>query len=372
MNSYRRNRKVVAKEAAGWFVANRKSPDARQREKFDHWLRESPDHVAEYLGVSQVSRELGRLEDDPAFSLDTLLERVQAEAADDGGEEEDEEDDHAQPISRDFGRPARGSRLLPVFGALVAVAAAGLVAVVGLHFFTLTPKPTPVVTAQVPRSPVHISTGHGEQLTRRLADGSVIHLNSDTEVIVAYSSIARDLSVKRGQAVFEVVHDASRPFHVDAGPAAIVDIGTRFDVYVQGESALVTVLEGRVSVKKQPIAGVSTGKHAGPPELLLGAGEQVRIDNGALPDAAAHVDAQQATAWLRHEIAFEHQPLGDVVAEFNRYNRTPIEVVTPELRTIEISGVFAQDDTDSFIVFLRSLDGVGVEVREDRVRVYRR
>jgi transmembrane sensor len=371
VNSYRRNRKVVAK-AADWFVANRESPDARQREKFDHWLRESPDHVEEYLGVSQIARELGRLEDDPAFSLDTLLERAQAEAADDDGEEEDEEDDDAGPIPRDLTRPARGSRLLQVFGALVVVAAAGLVAVAGLHFLTLTPKPTPVVTAQVRRAPEHISTGHGEQLTRRLADGSLMQLNSDTEVIVAYDSNARDLSVERGQVVFEVVHDASRPFHVYAGSAEIVDIGTRFDVYVQSESARVTVLEGQVSVKKQPMLGIATGKHTGPPELLLGAGQQVRIDNGALPEAAAHVDAQRATAWTRHQIDFEHQPLGDVVAEFNRYNRTPIEVGTPELRTLEISGVFAQDDTESFIAFLRSLDGVGVEVRQDRIQVYRR
>jgi ferric-dicitrate binding protein FerR (iron transport regulator) len=37
-----------------------------------------------------------------------------------------------------------------------------------------------------------------------------------------------------------------------------------------------------------------------------------------------------------------------------------------------VSGVFAADDTDSFIDFLRSLDGVQVEVTSARIRVSRK
>jgi hypothetical protein len=48
----------------------------------------------------------------------------------------------------------------------------------------------------------------------------------------------------------------------------------------------------------------------------------------------------------------------------------PIEIETPTLRTLRVSGVFAADDTDSFIVFLRSLEGVGVEVTSTRIRVF--
>ena len=47
----------------------------------------------------------------------------------------------------------------------------------------------------------------------------------------------------------------------------------------------------------------------------------------------------------------------------------PPPLVQPALRALEISGVFATDDTEAFIAFLRSLDGVHVEVTATRIRV---
>jgi transmembrane sensor len=58
-----------------------------------------------------------------------------------------------------------------------------------------------------------------------------------------------------------------------------------------------------------------------------------------------------------------------VASEFNRYAPTPFEITTPALRALEISGVFATDDPQAFIAFLRSLDGVRVEVTATRIRV---
>jgi hypothetical protein len=49
----------------------------------------------------------------------------------------------------------------------------------------------------------------------------------------------------------------------------------------------------------------------------------------------------------------------------------PIEIVTPELRNLHISGVFSTDDSEAFIAFLRSLKGVRVEVTATRIRVSR-
>ena len=68
---------------------------------------------------------------------------------------------------------------------------------------------------------------------------------------------------------------------------------------------------------------------------------------------------------------FDHEPLEHVAAEFNRYGPKPIEIATPALRNLQISGVFATDDPEAFIAFLRSLKGVRVEVTETRVRVSR-
>jgi transmembrane sensor len=86
--------------------------------------------------------------------------------------------------------------------------------------------------------------------------------------------------------------------------------------------------------------------------------------------APVAVDAERTTAWLRREIVFDHEPLERVAAEYNRYSAKPIEIATPALRNLQISGVFATDDTEAFITFLRSLNGVRVEVTETRIRVW--
>jgi len=75
------------------------------------------------------------------------------------------------------------------------------------------------------------------------------------------------------------------------------------------------------------------------------------------------------TAWLRHQIVCQNEPLEQVAAEFNRYNPTPIEIDSANLRTLQVTGVFGANDTESFVAFLRSLDGVQVEVTPTRIRV---
>jgi ferric-dicitrate binding protein FerR (iron transport regulator) len=58
-----------------------------------------------------------------------------------------------------------------------------------------------------------------------------------------------------------------------------------------------------------------------------------------------------------------------VTREFNRYAPTPFEITTPALQDLKISGVFATDDTEAFIAFLRSLKGVHVEVTPTRILI---
>jgi transmembrane sensor len=95
------------------------------------------------------------------------------------------------------------------------------------------------------------------------------------------------------------------------------------------------------------------------------------VAEGEWPATPKAVDAESTIAWLRKEIVFDHEPLDHVVAEFNRYAAKPIEVATPALRNLQISGVFSTDDTDAFIAFLRSLKGVQVEVSATQIRVTR-
>jgi len=199
-----------------------------------------------------------------------------------------------------------------------------------------------------------------------------VHLNTDSAVTIRYLETERLVTLTSGEAVFEVAHDPDRSFLVLAGPAKVVAIGTKFDVRLGHASTTVTVIEGRVAVGPSPtLEKLSANSNQGRalPFVQLDADQQVNVPEEGGPVTPVAVDAKRATAWLHRQIMFEREPLGRVATEFNRYSLKPIEIVTPALRNLEISGVFATDDTGAFIAFLRSLDHVRVEVTATRIRV---
>jgi transmembrane sensor len=219
---------------------------------------------------------------------------------------------------------------------------------------------------------LHFATRHGEQLNRRLADNSILHLDTDSAVTIRYDKNERLVMLTSGQADFEVAHKADRTFRVIAGSAEVVDLGTKFDVRLEHDSTVVTVVEGRVAVGTSPTLeklGTNSNQSQATRFIQLSANQQIRVAEGEWPAMPVTVDPQRTTAWLRREIVFDHEPLEHVAAEYNRYTAKPIEIATPALRNLQISGVFATDDPDAFIAFLRSLKGVRVDVTPTRIRV---
>lgn len=337
-----RVRTGIAELAGEWFVANDEGAlDARDSAALAAWLRASPAHIEEFLGVSAIARDLKAASSDPEYSLEAILARARAEAA--------------PAIVRDKSPRAW-------FLTATAAAACALLSL-GVLLLRDSRHAEPPAAANAVAT-LHFKTGRGEQLTRVLADRSVLHLNTDSAVNVSYAGNERRVLLLAGQAAFEVTHQAGRPFRVIAGATEVVDLGTQFDVRMGHDTTVITVVEGRVAVAP------SVSAQSRPP-ISLSAGEQISVSEGEWPVAPTSVDTQRVTAWLRREIVFDHEPLENVAAEYNRYTSKPIEIATPTLRGLQITGVFSTDDPDAFIAFLRSLKSVQVEVTDTRIRVSR-
>ncbi|TLZ27866.1 MAG: DUF4880 domain-containing protein [Gammaproteobacteria bacterium] len=354
-------RAAIAEQAGEWLVTNDDGPlEARDCAALTAWLKASPVHVEEFLGVSVIARDLREARSDPEYSLETVLAHARTE-----------DDTPVQPL---WPRVITAVRDLPSRRWLTAAAAMAAVAV-SLGLFSLwNVRPIAEVSAPGIIAALHFETRHGEQLSRRLVDDSVLHLNTDSAVTVRYDKKQRLVTLTAGQADFEVAHDPERAFRVFAGSAEVVAIGTKFDVRLEHDSTVVTVVEGRVAVGPSPLLkklGPHSGQNHPPRFVQLGADQQIRVAADEWPATPAAVDAQRTTAWLHRQIVFDQEPLERVAAEFNRYAPKPIEIATPALRNLEISGVFATDDTEAFIAFLRSLTGVRVEVTTTRIRVSR-
>ena len=348
-------RDAIAAQASEWFVVNDETPlVGEDSAALVAWLKASPQHVEEFLGVAGVARDLHAAGADAAYSIDALLARARAE-------------EPAGPsAARTFAAIVRAPLRTWGFAVLTA-AALGLLGIGVLWQLRMARQ----VAVQPASAAVQVQSRHGEQRTYRLADGSLLHLNTDSAVTVRYGRTERRIELEAGEAAFEVRHDADRVFRVVAGPAVVVDLGTRFDVRLRPDTAVITVVEGRVAVEPSPDVGKGgvPGLNHPPHAVEMSANQQLSVTRGRWPAEAANVDALHTTAWLHRQIVFDHERLERVAAEFNRYAAKPIEITSPELRDLEVSGVFSTDDPEEILAFLRSLEGVRVEVTASQIRV---
>jgi transmembrane sensor len=334
-------RMAIAEQASEWFVENRGGPlDRGARSRFMAWLQTSPVHVGEYLSLVGLVRDLDTAANTTEIPLETLLARARAEA---------------DPVTMlNVSTPLPAPITTPRHRARDwSLAAAAALAVLAATLW-LTRDGERFGLAKT------YTTAHGEQSERVLPDGSVLHLNTDSEATVRYLRRERVLDVRRGEAFVLVAHESERRFRVAAGNAQILAVGTQFDVYRKSEAVLVTVVEGTVTVNTGP-------PQRTPSALPVGAGYQVEV--GGQVGAPRPVDARAAVAWLKRQIAFEDEPLAEVAAEFNRYGGVVLEIDDDTIRALRISGVFDAYDTDSFAAFLETLHGVVVQKTPTRIRV---
>jgi transmembrane sensor len=337
-------RSAISQLAADWFAAHRGGPlSPADREEFLGWLKASPIHIEEYLGVAALEPILRDAARDPSISVAALKELALS-------------DDDATVV--DLVSPASLARSAPPRSAWrvwLGIAAVVILSLGGLYAFWQT------IAERWPVSKTY-ATAHGKRQTWRLSDGSLIHLDTDTAVTVRLSATERVVELDRGQIAVTVRHDARRPFHVRAGAADAVAVGTEFDVYRTAAATTVTVLAGVVAVSVPETAERT---------LQVGAGQKVSIVQGLLPLAASPANPREASAWLEGKIAFEQRPLGEVAEEFNRYNSIQFSIDDPQLLAMPISGSFDAQDVGSFADFLRSLDGVRLQRTGSRLEVLR-
>jgi transmembrane sensor len=172
-----------------------------------------------------------------------------------------------------------------------------------------------------------------------LGDGTRVLLDAGSELMANIGWHARKVSLRRGEALFTVAHDASRPFQVETGAGRLTDLGTRFDVEAVGGSTRIAVLEGRV--------GVSTARGT----VVLTAGHGGGYDGGGdlLPSSAIDGSVTLWSAGRRH---FTAEPLPEVLERLTRYHDVTFVFSEPRLRELRVSGTFRVDDLR---LFLRTL-----------------
>jgi transmembrane sensor len=201
----------------------------------------------------------------------------------------------------------------------------------------------------------------GEQRSVPLSDGSLVTLNTATEIRLHFSADRRGVELVSGQANFEVAKDASRPFVVTAGGSEVRAVGTQFDVYKTADKVTVTLIEGKVAINEAPVAAGATAV-----EVNLAAGEQLSYETKTGAVRRVSADIPRVSAWRARKLDFSDTPLADAIVEANRYSRVQIELDAPELQGARISGTFEAGRNDLFVEGLQTYFQLNVDRSADR------
>lgn len=217
-----------------------------------------------------------------------------------------------------------------------------------------------VLTAWGLTRPETYRTAMDERRVVTLSDDSRITLDSNTEVQVRYSKERRMLVLSHGQARFDVAHDTSRPFSVQARDQQVIALGTSFNIDTLGPELRVTLLEGRVVVapqsadldvaalRDQIINAGMTITSGSAPFVQLAAGEQLALREGTTPEVAP-VSAAHVSAWESGHLVFDDESLASVIERMSHYSSQRLLITDPRIADMRITGFFNAGDTAGFI-----------------------
>lgn len=209
-------------------------------------------------------------------------------------------------------------------GAVAAV----LLATVGYHF--------------APSATEHYVSTIGEMKTIKLEDGSILTLNTQSEVTVHYTRTRRQLELIHGEAIFAVAKNKERPFVVTAGDTNVRAVGTSFSVSRVG-AIKILVQEGTVEVGKNSTEAS--------PALRVPHNSGAITQEGAASIrtfALSNAELYRDLAWRDGHLAFEGQTLAEAAAEFSRYSDMKIVILDKKLAAEEIAGRFRATDPIGF------------------------
>ncbi|QHD96328.1 DUF4880 domain-containing protein [Proteus terrae subsp. cibarius] len=173
-----------------------------------------------------------------------------------------------------------------------------------------------------------------------LADGSKVYLDRNTQVRVAYVQEERRLWLDKGQAYFKVKSNSYRPFYVHADTRLIKVVGTEFEVSRYDNHQInVAVHEGIVEVKATP--------KSSPAYLYAGSQATSTLANDSFVISSVNIDS--VGSWRFGQLHFFERPLNEVIAKLKPYLDINIQISSPEIAEMKVSGIANINDAKDFI-----------------------
>jgi transmembrane sensor len=302
------NAKAIEAQAVEWLIARDEHgtwTDEDQK-RLDAWLAESPAHTTAFWRVEASWNRTELIADISPFGL---------------------------------GVQEPPSRARPWFRFFRIAASLGLFAILGAGGYLYLARPA----VQTFTTPI------GGRKIVMLFDGSQIELNTNT--VLQISNNQRDVALIRGEALFQIHHDAAHPFTVSVAGHKVIDLGTEFLIRTSGSKLRVALVEGRARLESD------TGRQDQAATLVPG---DVALATGtslAVTKKPARQLRDELT-WRKGILVFDDTTLADAAAEFNRYNTVKVVIADPNAAQLKINGAIHANDGAEFARLATNLFGL--------------
>lgn len=293
-------RKTPAQAAASWYLYLREDPDDESlKNRFKEWLASDPAHVRAWADMNVTASVMAEIP--PSLHTPHSIAPVS--------------------ILRMRRKRVLAGRLLPSCGlALVAACAAMLFMSSDMLVRLRADHYAPVA----------------ETRDVRLADGSEIILAPQAAISITMNASERSIHLFQGEALFTVHHDQARPFRVTAGNAVITDIGTIFDVRIEGAATVVSVREGGVHV---------AAHHSATANRDLRAGEWERVSDAQATSGI--VPVAMVGAWRDGTLVARNETIGRLIEALRPWTSTKIILTDRKLAAKRVTGTYDLHQTNA-------------------------
>ncbi|MBK0022902.1 FecR domain-containing protein [Ochrobactrum sp. S46] len=198
------------------------------------------------------------------------------------------------------------------------------------------------------RADYQTATGARQDIT--LPDGSRMTLNTASAISLDFEGGKRSVTLLQGEAYFDVVHDASRPFKVAAAFSEVEVKGTAFSVRSDQDMDKVVLERGLVDVTRLPVKEDKAELHPGESITATATGLSV----------VSIANAETVLSWRDGRLVFENEPFKQVLQEIGRYYRHSIIVTSDRIGQAKVTGNYRLDNPERTIRSLAATIGATV------------
>ena len=200
----------------------------------------------------------------------------------------------------------------------------------------------------------------GGEYIARLEDGSIVHLNADSELKVPadFGRTSREVWLQ-GEGYFNVAKDQNRQFTVHTDRADVTVLGTEFDVraYEEENDVVTTLVNGSVEICS---GDVSSRLQPGEQAQIIEPGE-IKVEK---------VDVYPYTAWVKGRMVFVNERLEKIMADLQRWYDFEVFYTSQSIQNMRFTiDILKYDDISKVLDLIERMEKVSFTKRNRTIVV---